>query len=169
MIAIIGIGTNLGDRLANIRNAIDNLKEDSNIVSISVSRLYETKPIGYLEQPEFINGVIKVETRYSLHELFLFLKNVEKKMGRVKTVKYGPRLIDLDILFYGDAIYIDIDITVPHPQLHKRAFVLFPLSELCGDFMHPLYLKSIQSLKESLKENAGVNLLEVPNYPGIFK
>lgn len=169
MIAYIGIGTNIGDRFANIKTAIDYLKAEEKIVSLSVSSLYETEPVGYSEQPEFINGVIKIETGYSLRELFLFLKNIEKKMGRVKTVKYGPRIIDLDILFYENVIYVDLDIKVPHPHLHKRAFVLYPFSELAKDYIHPLYLESIESLINSLIEKEGIKRLEVSGYPRAFK
>lgn len=169
MIAYIGIGTNLGDRLANIKTAINHLRADEKIVSIVLSNLYETEPIGYSEQPEFINGVIKVKTTFCLQDLFLFLKNIEKKMGRIKTIKYGPRIIDLDILFYDNAIYVDLDITVPHPQLQNRAFVLYPLSELCGSFIHPLFLKSVNSLKEKLIDEQKIKMLEIPDFPGIFK
>lgn len=169
MIAYIGIGTNLGDKLANINEAINNLKTEEKILSITLSSLYETEPVGYTDQPEFINGVLKIETKYCLQELFLLLKSIEKKMGRVKTIKYGPRIIDLDILFYGNTIYTDLDITVPHPHLHKRAFVLYPLSELNNDFVHPLYLKSVESLRENLKEKEKIKRLKISGCPGIFK
>lgn len=169
MIAYIGIGTNLGDRFANIKTAIDHLKAEEKIVSLFASSLYETEPVGYSNQPEFINGVLKLETHYSLQELFLLLKGIEKKMGRVKTIKYGPRIIDLDILFYENVIYIELDITVPHPHLHKRAFVLYPLSELAKDYFHPLYALSIESLKERLVNEERIRRLEVSGYPGAFK
>ncbi|MCX7770886.1 MAG: 2-amino-4-hydroxy-6-hydroxymethyldihydropteridine diphosphokinase [Proteobacteria bacterium] len=169
MLAYIGIGSNLGDKICNIKKAIEYLKENKKIVSVICSSLYETEPVGYKDQPEFINGVLKIDTTYSLQELFLFLKNVEKKMGRTKTVKYGPRIIDLDILFFEDKIYIDLDITVPHPQLHKRTFVLYPLIELQGDFIHPLFCRSLKKLIEELYEKTSIKLLNISDFKGSLK
>ena len=169
MIAYIGIGTNLGDRLANIKRAIEYFKAEEEINAIVLSNLYETEPVGYRDQPEFINGVIELKTSFSLQNLFIFLKNVEKKMGRIKTFKYGPRIIDLDILFYDDVIYSDLDIIVPHPHLKNRAFVLYPLAELCENYIHPLYFKSIANLKNDLINEQRMKKLEIQDFPGIFK
>lgn len=169
MIAYIGVGTNIGNLIENVVQAIDYLKKNENITEIFVSSLYETEPVGFKEQPDFINAVFFIKTKYLVHELFKFLKDVEKKMGRQKTVKYGPRIIDLDILFYNNLVYQDVDITVPHPQLHKRSFVIFPLYELNKDFIHPLFLKNIEKLKMEMKDYGKIQVYAQKNFPGRFK
>jgi len=140
----IALGTNLGDREANLRTARESLPPEVRVVQ--ESSIYITEPWGYLEQPEFLNQVIEVETL--LHPLPLLhrLKKIEIQMGREETLRNGPRLIDLDLLFYGGEVIKGEILQVPHPRLHKRAFVLVPLNEIAPDFLHPLLGEPIQDL-----------------------
>ena len=140
----IALGTNLGDREANLRTARESLPPEIRVVQ--ESSIYITEPWGYLEQPEFLNQVIEVETL--LHPLPLLhrLKGIEAKMGREETLRNGPRLIDLDLLFYGGEVIEGEILQVPHPRLHERAFVLVPLNEIAPDFLHPLLEEPIHAL-----------------------
>jgi 2-amino-4-hydroxy-6-hydroxymethyldihydropteridine diphosphokinase len=140
----IALGTNLGDRLANLRDAIDALAP--NVTVLRESTIYETPPWGFTDQPAFLNMVVEAET--SLHPCALldYLKEREKSLGRVKNFRYGPRHIDLDILFYGAETYKDERLQIPHPRLHERAFVLVPLNDLAPDLVHPVLGKDVKSL-----------------------
>jgi len=169
MKAYLGVGTNIGNLLENIKNAIKLLISDRSIKTFHASSLYISEPVGGVEQQDFLNGVFFVETELSQQELFLVLKEIEKSMGRKKTVKYGPRIIDLDILFYEDKIYQDLDITIPHPHLHKRSFVLWPLCELNKDLVHPLFMKTVGMLKRELLNPTKVELFETEGFPGRYK
>ncbi len=147
VIVYIGIGSNMGNRQAHCRNAIEKLK-DKGIVIKKVSSMYETKPWGLEEQPDFINMAVEAETGLSPDELLKVIKEVEEEMGREETVKWGPRTIDLDILFYDDLIISMEHLEIPHPLLHKRDFVLLPLSEIAPDKLHPVLKKTVIQLKE---------------------
>ncbi len=155
----IGLGTNLGDRLANLQAAIQSLAPKVHLSA--VSPIYKTPPWGVLDQPDFLNQVIEAETELSPSELLKFLKQIEKQLGRVASVRYGPRLIDLDILLYDELILDMPGLTIPHPQLEKRAFVLFPLANLAPDLRHPVSGKTMKQLLDAwLIENdpAGIEL-----------
>ncbi len=118
-----------------------------------VSSIYESAPYGDIVQGEFFNAVFKINTRLELKALFEFLKSVEQKVGRKKTIKWGPREIDLDILFFNDLIYSDNEIIIPHKDLMNRDFVLVPLSEISPDFVHPGVNKKISEICIFKKEN----------------
>lgn len=128
----IGIGSNLGNREKNIRSAIEFLKKVK-IKVLKESRLISTKPVGGPKQGKFLNAVLKVETKLSPLNLLKTLKAIEEKLGRVETIKNGPRTIDLDILLYEDRIIKTPQLTIPHPRMHKRNFVLKPLTEIAPD------------------------------------
>jgi 2-amino-4-hydroxy-6-hydroxymethyldihydropteridine diphosphokinase len=145
----IGIGSNEGDREANCMKAIEHLKQKG-IAARKASSMYETEPWGLKEQPKFINMAVEAETGLSPEELLKALKEVEKEMGRKETVRWGPRIIDLDILLYDDAVINMEHLHIPHPLLHKRDFVLLPLSEIAPDKIHPVLKKNIRQLKEEL-------------------
>ena len=151
--AYIGIGSNLGNKEENIRKAIELIKEKCKI--LKVSSLYETEPVGYKEQDWFLNCAIEIETKLKPQELIKFLLLIEKKLGRIRTVKNGPRTIDLDILFYGSEIINEKNLIIPHPRLHERLFVLEPLKEVCPNFIHPVFNKSVNEI------HSLVNKLEV--------
>lgn len=140
----LALGTNLGDREANLRQAIRLLAPEVTVVR--ESSVYATPPWGYTDQPEFLNQVIEVDSL--LHPLPLLhkLKSIEAQMGREKTFRNGPRLIDLDILFYGQEIVEGELLKVPHPRLQDRAFVLAPLAEIAPDFVHPVLNETIEEL-----------------------
>jgi 2-amino-4-hydroxy-6-hydroxymethyldihydropteridine diphosphokinase len=112
----------------------------------SVSSIYESAPYGSISQEEFFNAVIKIRTNYEPKELFSKLKEIEKQIGRNKTTRWGPREIDLDILFYDDLIYSDDEITIPHKDLLNRDFVLVPLNEIASEFVHPVLKKNISEI-----------------------
>ena len=128
--AYVGLGANLGDREATIQRALDLLDADPDIEVAAVSTLRETDPVGYLDQPRFLNGAAALETSLAPRELLDRLLAVERTLGRVRERRYGPRTIDLDLLLYGDATLEEPGLVVPHPALHERAFVLEPLAEL---------------------------------------
>ncbi len=140
----LALGTNLGDREDNLRQAKELLGPKVQI--LRESGIYTTPPWGYTDQPEFLNQVIEVDTL--LHPLPLLhrLKEIEKDMGRVETFRNGPRLIDLDILFYGHEIFNGRLIQIPHPRLQERAFVLVPLDEIAPDFMHPVVGETVHEM-----------------------
>ena len=129
----LGLGSNLGDRAANLWEAVRRLSELSGCSLQRVSRLYESEPIGPQDQPWFINCVLLLKTSLSLHELLAASKEIEVEMGRKPSSRWGPRLIDIDLLLYGDETIESHDLVVPHPELWKRRFVLVPLAELVAD------------------------------------
>ncbi|PIW69036.1 MAG: 2-amino-4-hydroxy-6-hydroxymethyldihydropteridine diphosphokinase [Ignavibacteriales bacterium CG12_big_fil_rev_8_21_14_0_65_30_8] len=136
-IVYIGIGSNQGDKLTNIKKAITSIEKlDSTNVGVC-SSIYLTKPYGYLDQDDFLNMVIKISTEKDLALLHRELNKIEDKIGRNKTIKWGPRQIDLDILFFNDIIYTDDQITVPHKGIIKRDFVMVPLIEIDSNLIHP--------------------------------
>jgi 2-amino-4-hydroxy-6-hydroxymethyldihydropteridine diphosphokinase len=134
-IAFIGLGTNIGIREQNLQNAIALLNDDEHIFVKKLSSIYETDPIGYVEQEAFLNMVIKIETTYTPFELIDVTMEIEAKLGRERKVHWGPRTIDLDILLYNQENIESEQLIVPHPRMKERAFVIIPLLELVGDVM----------------------------------
>jgi 2-amino-4-hydroxy-6-hydroxymethyldihydropteridine diphosphokinase len=160
-IVYLALGSNLGDRLANLREAIAAMPPD--VVVLQQSRVYETPPWGYADQPAFLNMALKSETALSPLDLLKYLKRLESALGRTPTFHYGPRKIDLDILFYDDLVMETPELVVPHPRLHERAFVLVPLADVAAEFVHPI-LK--QTINEQLQQ---VDSDEIRLVPGIYK
>jgi len=136
-ISYIALGSNKGDRFEHLTRAIQEIIQDKNNNIENVSSIYETLPYGYKNQGNFYNAVIKIKTSYELIELLDLLKSIENKIGRKESVKWGPREIDIDILFFNDLIFSNNRITVPHKEAAKRDFVLIPLSEIAPDIIHP--------------------------------
>ena len=148
--AYISIGSNLGDREENCKQAL-RLLHTNGILIKKQSRMYETEPWGIKDQPKFINMAIEVETDKEPEEFLAVLKNIENEIGRTETVKWGPRVIDLDILFYDDLILKTPALEIPHPLLHEREFVLKPLCEIAPDKKHPVTEKTVREMLEDLK------------------
>ncbi len=140
----LALGTNLGDRLSNLKAALEALPLD--VRPVAASRIYETAPWGVADQPDFLNQVVQAETELSPQDLLAYLKSLEKSLGRQPSIRYGPRLIDLDILLYDDLALKTPQLTIPHARLAERAFVLVPLADLAGDYCHPVLKKMVKEL-----------------------
>ncbi|MBI3158033.1 MAG: 2-amino-4-hydroxy-6-hydroxymethyldihydropteridine diphosphokinase [Chloroflexi bacterium] len=150
----LGLGSNLGDRAANLAAAIAALPP--NVRVAAQSSIYETAPWGYADQPAFLNQVFATRTAFRPRGLLAFLKNIERRVGRTPSFRNGPREIDIDILFYDDLQLDEPGLTIPHPRLHERAFVLVPLTEIAPDLIHPAAHKTIQTLLGTI-DTAGVH------------
>lgn len=148
----LGLGSNLGNRKSNLEEAIKQISKFATIKKTSST--YETEPWGLKDQPKFLNQVIFVESILGPNELLLHLKKIEQQMGRRKSVRFGPRLIDLDILFYDDYKMNTPKLTIPHPHLTERAFVLVPLAEIAPKLTHPLYHKTIEVLLQNVDQSS---------------
>ncbi|MGQ9647020.1 MAG: 2-amino-4-hydroxy-6-hydroxymethyldihydropteridine diphosphokinase [Thermodesulfobacteriota bacterium] len=158
-IAYIGIGSNLGDKVDQCESAIaEILKVDQNKL-LAKSSYFKTKPVGYADQGWFINGAIKIETELEPLQLLRNLKRIESQLGRQETVRWGPRTIDLDILFFDDRAIRTDELQIPHPLAQERQFVLVPLAEIDPGLIHPVLRKSIGELLDDIKEDQGVEKL----------
>ena len=136
--AYVGLGANLGDRERTLRAAVDALAGEAGIELVAVSTLRETEPVGVADQPRFLNGAAELETSLAARELLERLLAVERRFGRVRSSgEHGPRTLDLDLLLYGDEVIGEPGLTVPHPRLHERRFVLEPLAELAPGLVLP--------------------------------
>lgn len=150
--AYIAFGSNLGDRLATLQAALSELQNRPKITVTKFSSVYETEPVGYLDQGPFLNGVLELETSLEARDLLATLLSIEAMFGRVRDKKDGPRTLDLDMLFYGDLLLESEDLILPHPRLHERAFVLIPLRELAPNLVHGGFGKTVEELcQETLK------------------
>ncbi len=150
MRAYLGLGSNLSDRRANIDDAIRRLGETEGIRVTKVSSMYDTKPVGGPPQPNYLNAACEIETELPPHELLRSALALEDAMGRTREVHWGPRNIDIDILLYGDVIIHDDELTVPHPRLPQREFVLRPLAEIAPSLLHPLTQTAIRVLLSAI-------------------
>ena len=135
--AYIGLGSNKGDKLDYLRKSVIELNKNENCSVLETSAVYETKPYGYIDQDNFFNAVIKIQTEYSIIKLLDCLKSIEKDLGRIKSERWGPREIDLDLLFFNNMIFSNERLTIPHKEATNRDFVLVPLCEIAPDFVHP--------------------------------
>jgi 2-amino-4-hydroxy-6-hydroxymethyldihydropteridine diphosphokinase len=148
----IGLGSNLGDKVANLREALRLLAatHGSAVTLLAVSSLYRTEPVGNLEQDWFLNAAAKIKTKLSPRGLLNRLLAIERELGRVRTVRNGPRIIDLDILLWDHRIVKEDDLVIPHPRMHERLFVLDPLAELAPDLRHPILRQTVAECRAEL-------------------
>ena len=165
--AYLGLGTNLGERRKNLERAAELLFRSpaepvSNLQSLRSSSVYETAPWGYANQPDFLNCVLEVEAGLASDQLLDITQGVEREMGREWSLRYGPRVIDVDILFYGAIIVEQANLQIPHPRLHQRAFVLAPLTELAPELTHPVLGLTAQELTDKVDGKGGVKLWGPP-------
>ena len=159
-IAYIGIGSNLGTPGKNCIEAIEKISSTKDIKIISRSSFYQTEPIGGVQQDWFVNSAIKIKTNLSPTHLLSDLLNIESAMGRTREEKWGPRLIDLDLLFYGNLILRKKGLTLPHPEILKRKFVLIPMSEIAENLVHPTLKKTIKTLLQESSDGTVVKKLK---------
>ncbi|PYV49637.1 MAG: 2-amino-4-hydroxy-6-hydroxymethyldihydropteridine diphosphokinase [Acidobacteria bacterium] len=144
----LSLGSNIGDREANLRTAISKLGEIGNVVA--VSSFYETEPVELTAQPWFLNCAVKFETEKMPRQLISAILNLEQSMGRQRKQKKGPRTIDIDVLLFGSSIIEIPSLTVPHPRLHERRFVLEPLTEIAPEARHPVFKRTVRQLRDAL-------------------
>jgi 2-amino-4-hydroxy-6-hydroxymethyldihydropteridine diphosphokinase len=143
-IVYLALGSNMGNRAVNLKETINSLSPQMEVKARS--KVYETPPWGYAEQEKFFNQVVMVKTYVEPEPLLKHLKRLEVALGRVASFKNGPRLIDIDILFYDDLVFESPALTIPHPHVHERGFVLLPMMDIAPDLIHPVKQRSIREL-----------------------
>lgn len=154
VMAYLGIGANLGDRAETLRQALVLLDDDEHVGVKRVSSVYETGPVGVLDQPDFLNAAVEIETSLGASALLDLLLATESYFGRKRIKKWGPRVLDLDVLLYDQAVIDEPGLNVPHPYLHQRGFVLHPLCDLIPDKVHPILERPFVSLLQDVQDGA---------------
>jgi 2-amino-4-hydroxy-6-hydroxymethyldihydropteridine diphosphokinase len=156
---LLGLGTNLGQRHVNLQQAVTGLRE--RVIVTAVSPIYESEPWGITDQPRFLNLCLQGSTRLPPQPLLQFIKQLERRLGRQTTTKWGPRLIDIDILFYDDLILHTDKLIIPHPHIAERAFVLVPLADIAAGFVHPVTGKTIAEMATAVDHST---LYQLPEF-----
>jgi 2-amino-4-hydroxy-6-hydroxymethyldihydropteridine diphosphokinase len=150
----LALGSNLGDRMGNLTSAVERLSQKMTIKK--VSSVYETEPVYYEEQPLYFNAVLSAVTELEPFALLRFVKSIESDLGRQHSFRNAPRLIDIDILFYGDLVVQTEELTIPHPGIVERAFVLAPLAEIAPELIHPVIHEKVEDLLAMVNGLGGV-------------
>jgi len=153
-VVYLSMGSNLGDRAVHVRSAIERLRAFGKVAA--VSSFYETEPIEVVAQPWFLNCVVELDTEKTPEQLLAGILNLEREMGRERKQNKGPRLIDVDILLFGDSIIASPGLTVPHPAMHQRRFVLEPLAEIAPEVRHPVFQRTVRELRQQLPAGQAV-------------
>lgn len=159
-LAYLSLGSNVGDREAQLRDAQARLASVGRV--IAASSFYETEPVEFTEQPWFLNCAVTIETDNTPDQLMAAILRIEKEMGRRRVQKKGPRTIDVDILLFDDAVLKAHELTIPHPAMHQRRFVLEPLAEIAPEVLHPIFKKTIRELLETLPAGQVVRKVRKP-------
>ncbi len=154
----LGLGSNVGDRLVNLESAIEKLNELPGTTVLTCSSVYESAPLGYLAQNDFLNMVAQVSTKFFPEQFFKNTLKIEDDLGRTRKIRWGPRTIDIDILYWGDSVISTDSLNIPHPEAKNRRFVLLPLSEIAADFLLP---PNGYRISEVLEELVGENNIEL--------
>lgn len=160
VVAFIGIGSNMGNPAAACREAMARLAERPGIRLLRASSLYRTEPVGLKEQAWFVNAVAEIRSDLPPMDLFSVLRQIERQMGRSPGERWGPRVIDLDLLLYGQEVQVEKELVIPHPELHKRRFVLVPLCEVASYAIHPAFGVSMRGLLDRLDDPARVEMCD---------
>ncbi len=159
------LGSNLGDRIDNLLRARNSIQGFSSI--ITTSSLYQTQAWGNTQQPDFLNQIIEISYKKSPHELLVDVLSIENKMGRLRSEKWGPRTMDIDILFFGQLVVTDKNLKIPHPEIAKRRFTLLPLVEIAPEFIHPVSGKTSKQMLADCTDHSAVEILSsdssIPN------
>ena len=150
--AYLSFGSNMGNKQELIEEGIQKLRDHAHIKNVTVSNLITTKPYGPVEQEDFLNGCLKLETLMDAEELLVFLHQIEAEANRERIVRWGPRTLDMDIVFFDKLVYESDDLIIPHVDMHNRAFVLEPLMELCPNYRHPIYKKTVTQMYNELEK-----------------
>lgn len=160
-IVYLSLGSNLDERAANLRIALEKLADLGTVKAVSA--FYETEPVGLAAQPWFLNCAAKLDTEKMPRQLITGILNLEQEMGRQRKLKNGPRIIDIDILLFGTSVIETAGLTVPHPRMHERRFVLEPLAEIAPEVRHPVFKRAIRELRDALPPGQTVRrVLEAP-------
>ena len=156
--AFVGIGSNVGDRIGHCRSAIEGIRRIEGCRVKRISSFYESDPVGYEDQDRFVNAVLELTSALSPLDLLDELLSIERDMGRTRTIRWGPRTIDLDLLLFGETVMSHPRLTLPHPRMHERGFVLLPLEEIAPHAVHPVLECSVRNLLAALPHaEKGIN------------
>jgi 2-amino-4-hydroxy-6-hydroxymethyldihydropteridine diphosphokinase len=154
--ALVGLGSNVGDRLGFLQKAVDELEHTPGISVVSISSVYDTEPVGKKDQPQFLNAAVELRSMLPASELYERMKEIERRIGRMPSERWGPREIDLDLLYFDNEVIESPTFTVPHKESSNRRFVLVPLSEIAGDFVDPVQGCSVRVLLKRCPDTCAV-------------